>query len=85
MENPELLKQLEQLDLQIWDITQEVDRLRAIINQLNEAEMDNSNAQLTLSRLEDLLMIYVQEREKLHAEVAKLAGGSSQGPLPSDR
>jgi hypothetical protein len=85
MEKTELLKELEQLDLQIWDITQEVDRHRAIINQLNEAEMDNSNAQLTLSRLEDLLIIYLQEREKLHVEVAKLVGGSSQEPLPSDR
>jgi hypothetical protein len=85
MEKTELLKQLEQLDLQVWDLTQEVDRHRQTIIQIDAAGMDNSDVQLTLSRLENLLIIYLQERAKLHAEIAKLERGSSQGSPPPDQ
>jgi hypothetical protein len=56
MERMELSKRLQELDLQLWDIT----------------------------RLETLLIVYLQESEKLQAEVAKL-DWSSQGLPPSDR
>jgi hypothetical protein len=69
----------------VWDITKEVERHRKIITQLDAAGMDNSDAQLLLSRLENALIVYLNEREKLRAEVAKIEGGSSQGLPPTDR
>jgi hypothetical protein len=83
MERTELVKRLQQLNLQVWDLTEEVARQRRVITQLDAVGMDNSEAQLLVSRLEKLLIIYLQEQEKLRAEVAKLDGGSSQGPPPS--
>jgi len=79
MERAELLKRLEQLDLQVWDVTEEVARHRKVISQLDAAGMDNSDVQLLLSRLESLLIVYLQERDRLRAAVTKLGGGSSQG------
>jgi hypothetical protein len=84
MERTDLVKRLEQLDLQVWDITEEVAHQRKVITQLDAAGMDTNDAQLLVSRLENLLIIYLQEREKLRAEVAKL-DGSSQEPPPSDQ
>jgi hypothetical protein len=72
MERTELLKRLEQLELQVWDVTEEVARHQKVITQLDAAGMDTSEAQLLLSRLENLLIIYLQEREKMRAEIAKL-------------
>jgi hypothetical protein len=84
MERTELLKRLERLELQVWDVTEEVARHQKVITQLDAAGMDTSETQLLLSRLENLLIIYLQEREKMRAEAAKL-DGSSQGPPSSDR
>jgi hypothetical protein len=82
MERPELLKRLEQLELQVWHVSEELARNRKIISQLDAAGMDTNDVQLLVSRLENLLIVYLQDREKLRAEVAKLEGGSSQGPPP---
>ena len=82
MEREKLLKKLKQLDLQVWDITEQVGRQRKVIAQLDAAGMDTNDAQLWVSRLENLLIIYLQEREKLRAELAKI-DGSSQGGSPS--
>jgi hypothetical protein len=84
MEREELSKRLKQLDLQVWDVTEQVARQRKVITQLNEVGMDTNDAQLLVSRLENLLILYLQDRERLRAEVAKLEGGSSQGPPSSD-
>jgi hypothetical protein len=81
MEREELLKRLERLELQVRDVTQEVSRQRSA--QLDAVGMDTNEPQLLVSRLENLLIIYLQEREKLRAEIAKLEG-SSRGPPPSD-
>jgi hypothetical protein len=72
MEGTELVKRLEQLDLQVWDVTEEVARQRKVITQLDAVGMDTSDAQLLLSRRENLLIILLQEREKMRTEVAKL-------------
>jgi hypothetical protein len=85
MERAELLKRLEQLNLQVWHVTEELDRNRKAISQLDAAGMDTNDAQLLVSRLENLLIVYLQDRERLRAEAAKLDGGSSQGPPSSDR
>jgi hypothetical protein len=79
MERTELQKRLEQLDLQVWDVTQEVARNQKVITQLDAVGMDTNDAQLLLSRLENLLIVLLQEREKLRAKL----DGSSQGPPPS--
>jgi hypothetical protein len=83
MERTELIKRLEQLDLQVWDLSEQLARQRKVIGQLDEAGMDTNEAQLLVSRLENMLIRYLQEREKMRAEVAKL-DKSSQGPPPSD-
>jgi hypothetical protein len=85
MERTELVKRLAQLDLQVWDVTQQVTRQRDAITQLNAVGMDTNDAQLLLSRMENLLIHYLQMREKLRADLTKLDGGSAQGPQPPDR
>jgi hypothetical protein len=79
MERTELQKRLEQLDLQVWDVTQEVARNQKVITQLDAVGMDTNDAQLLPSRLENLLIVLLQEREKLRAKL----DGSSQGPPSS--
>jgi hypothetical protein len=77
MERTELIKRLAQLDLQVWDITQQVNNQRDVIGQLDAAGMDTNEPQLLVSRLENLLIRYLQEREKLRAELTQLDGGST--------
>jgi hypothetical protein len=83
MERPELLKRLEQLELQVWHVSEELARNRKVISQLDAAGMDTNDVQLLVSRLENLLIVYLQDREKLRAEAAKLEGGPSQEPPSS--
>jgi hypothetical protein len=85
MERTELVKRLAQLDLQVWDVTQQVTNQRGVIAQLNAVGMDTNEPQLLLSRLENLLIHYLQTREKLREELTKLDGGSTQEPKLPDR
>ena len=84
MERTELSKQLKQLELQVWDVTEQVNRQRQAISQLEAAGMDTNDAQLLLSRFENLLIVYLQKRERLREELAKL-DGPTQEPKPPDR
>jgi hypothetical protein len=84
MERTELAKRLQKLELQVWDVTEEVNRQRKVIIQLDAAGMDTTEPQLLLSRLENLMIFYLQEREKLRAELVKL-DDSTQEPEPPDR
>jgi hypothetical protein len=84
MERTELAKRLQKLELQVWDVTEEVNRQRKVIIQLDAAGMDTNEPQLLLSRLENLMIFYLQEREKLRAELVKL-DDSTQEPEPPDR
>ena len=85
MERTELLKRLAQLDLQVWDVTQQVTNQRNVIGQLDAVGMDTNEPQLLLSRLENLLIHYLQEREKLREELTRLDGGSTQELKQPDR
>jgi hypothetical protein len=76
MERAELVRRLAQLDLQVWDVSQQVANQRNVVAQLNAAGMDTNEPQLLISRLENLLLRYLQEREKLRASLAKLDGSS---------
>jgi hypothetical protein len=82
MERTELVKRLAQLDLQVWDVTQQVTNQRGIVAQLSAVGMDTNEPQLLL---ENLLIHYLQTREKLREELTKLDGGSTPEPKPSDR
>jgi hypothetical protein len=84
MERTQLVKRLEQPDLQVWDVTQQVNNQRNVVAKLRAVEMDTNEPQLLISRLENLLIHYLQEREKLRNDIAKLDGGSTQGPQPPD-
>jgi hypothetical protein len=46
--------------------------------------MDNDPIRIMLVGLENMLVVHLQEREKLRGEIAKL-DSSTQGPQPSDR
>ena len=84
MDRTELEKRLEQLKLQVWDVTEEITRHRKIITKLDAAGMDTNDAQLLLSRFENLLIIYLQEQQRLREESAKL-DEPTQEPKPPDR
>jgi len=85
MERTELIKRLAQLDLQVWDVTQQVTNQRSVIAQLDAVGMDTNEPQLLLSRLENLLIQYLQTRERLREQLTKLDGGSTPEPKPPDR
>ena len=85
MERTELVKRLAQLDLQVWDVTQQVTYQRNVVGQLDAAGMDTNEPQLLLSRLENLLIRYLQTRERLREELTKLDGRYTQEPKPPDR
>jgi hypothetical protein len=85
MERTELVKRLAQLDLQVWEVTQQVTNQRSVIGQLDAVGMDTNEPQLLLSRLENLLIHYLQSREKLREELTKLGAGSTQQAKPADR
>jgi hypothetical protein len=72
MERTELLKRLEQLDQQVWHATEQVARQRKVLTDLDKKGVDTNESQLLLSRLENLLIYHLQEREKLRAELADL-------------
>jgi hypothetical protein len=84
MDRTELEKRLEQLKLQVWDVTEEITRHRKIITQLEAVGMDTNDAQLLLSRFESLLIIYLQKQQRLREELAKL-DEPTQEPESPDR
>jgi uncharacterized protein (UPF0335 family) len=84
MERMELLKRLEQVERQIAQDTELIASQRKVLADLSGKGVDNDAIQIMLVGLENLLVVHLQEREKLRGEIAKL-DRSSQGPQPSDR
>jgi hypothetical protein len=84
MDRTELEKRLQQLKLQVWDVTEEITRHRKMMTQLDAVGMDTNDTQLLLSRFENLLIIYLQEQQRLREELTKL-DESTQEPKPPDR
>jgi uncharacterized protein (UPF0335 family) len=80
----ELLKRLEQVERQIAQDTELIASQRKVLADLSGKGVDNDAIQIMLVGLENLLVVHLQEREKLRGEIAKL-DRSSQGPQPSDR
>jgi hypothetical protein len=72
MERPELLKRLEQLDLQIVQDLELIARQRKMLATLQAKDVDIDAIQIMLVNLEKLLVFHLQEREKLRADLAKL-------------
>jgi hypothetical protein len=84
MERMELLTRLEQVERQIAQDTELIASQRKVLADLSGKGVDNDAIQIMLVGLENLLVVHLQEREKLRGEIAKL-DRSSQGPQPSDR
>lgn len=72
MERTELLKRLEQLDLQIVQDLELIARQRKMLATLDAKDVDTDAIQIMLVGLEDLLVFHLHERERLRAELAKL-------------
>jgi uncharacterized protein (UPF0335 family) len=84
MERMELLQRLEQVERQIAEDTELIARQRKVLADLRGKGVDNGAIQIMLVGLENLLVVHLQEREKLRREIAKL-DSSTQGPKPSGR
>jgi len=80
LERTELLKRLEQVELQIAQDMELIARQRKVLAELDRKEVDNEAIQIMLVGLENLLVVHLQEREKLRADLAEIDGGSSRGP-----
>jgi hypothetical protein len=71
MGRTELLKQLDQVDQQVWHAAEQVDRQRKVLTELDAQRADTNEAQLLLSRLENLLIFRLQERERLRDDLSR--------------
>ena len=80
MERPELLRRLEQVEQQIAQDMELIARQRKVLAELDCKEVDNDAIQIMLVGLENLLVVHLQEREQLRADLAEIKGGSSHGP-----
>jgi hypothetical protein len=83
MGRTELLKRLEEVEHQIAHDIDLITRDRNILAESGKA-VDADAIRIMLAGLENLLVVHLQERAKLQAELAQLAG-PSRGPPPSDR
>jgi hypothetical protein len=81
MERTELLTRLEEVEQQVSRDMELITRQRNILAMSDKA-VDTDAIRIMLVGLENLLIAHLQERAKLQAELAKLAG-SSRGPPPS--
>ena len=84
MEKTELLKLLNQAEQQIAQDTELIGRQRKMLADLDGKGVDNGSLQIMLNGLENMLIVHLEQREKLRAELAKLEQ-SNQGPQPSGR
>jgi hypothetical protein len=76
MERSELLKRLAQVEQQVSNETEMIARQRKMLAELHANEVDTDAIQIMLASLENLLVLHLQEREKLRAALAKLDGSS---------
>jgi hypothetical protein len=76
MERSELLKRLAQVEQQVSNETEMIARQRKMLAELHANEVDTDAIQIMLASLENLLVLHLQEREKLRAALAKLDGSN---------
>ena len=84
MKRLELLKQLAEVERQVLDDTELIERQRKILDELDGKGVDTDALQVMLTGLEQLLIFHLQQRESLRTELATLEE-PSQGPQSSDR
>jgi len=84
MERSKLLAQLAEVESQIASGTELITRQRKLLAALDAKEVDRDAIQILLASLESSLMLHLQARERLRAEIAKLVG-STQKPKSPDR
>jgi hypothetical protein len=58
---------------------------RKVLADLDAKEVDNEAIQIMLVGLENLLVVHLQEREKLRTDLANMDGGLTQELKPPDR
>jgi uncharacterized protein (DUF3084 family) len=75
MNRTKLLKRLEQVGQQLGQEIQQVTRQR-LLTDLAAKGVEIEPANMRLGRLETILIIRLQEREKLRVELASLTGSS---------
>jgi hypothetical protein len=76
MERMELLTRLQQVEHQIAHDTELIARQRKMLVDLGGKGVDNDAIQIMLVGLENVLLVHLQERERLRAEIARQEGKS---------
>ena len=76
MERTGLVKKLEQVEQQLRQEMEQVTRQRELLTDLAAKGVETEPARMLLGRLESLLILRLQEREKLRVELTSLTGGS---------
>jgi hypothetical protein len=74
MERTELSKRLEQVEQEVSQTLELITRHRNILAEVSRKGVDGDTIQIMLSQLENQLILQMQEREKLRAELAGLNG-----------
>ena len=76
MERSELLKRLEDVEQQLSNEMEMITRQRKMLAELDAKEADADALQIMLANMENLLVLHLQERQKLRAELAQLGDSS---------
>jgi len=76
MEKTELLKRLEDVEQQLANEMEMITRQRKMLAELDAKEADADALQIMLANMENLLVLHLQERQKLRAELAQLGDSS---------
>jgi hypothetical protein len=76
MEKTELLRRLEEVEQQLSNETEMITRQRKMLAEIDAREADTDAIKIMLDSLENLLVLHLQQREKLRAELVKLLGPS---------
>jgi hypothetical protein len=72
MEKTELLRRLEEVEQQLSNETEMITRQRKMLAEIDAREADTDAIKIMLDSLENLLVLHLQQREKLRAELVKL-------------
>jgi hypothetical protein len=84
MERTELVRRIAEVEQRISDDMELIARQRRTLAALAGNGVDNDAIQIMLVGLENLLVVHLQEREKLRTQLAELDGLTSD-PKPPDR
>jgi hypothetical protein len=72
MEREKLSKRLDEVEQKVSQTLELITRQRNILAELGRKETDGETILIMLSQLENQLVLHLQERERLRAELARL-------------